>query len=105
MNSITVSAQHLGLFGSAYTVGIHFSCGELEANHRFACAWSIEQVQVKKTRDIVAHGESADGVAAAVKGRRKHADAQLARQHRDEAAGHAALGRHSHPVKPLSGII
>ena len=78
---------------------------ELQADDRLARVRGVEQVQVEEPRKILAHAEAADAVAVGVERRREHADAQLAGQHRDHAAGHAALGRHAHAVKPFAGIV
>ena len=55
----------------------------------------MQQVQVEVLGDLAADLDPADAVAVRVERRREDGDAELPGQHREDAAGDAALGRHA----------
>ena len=61
----------------------------------------MQEVQSKIVRQRFADADAAHAVAAFVERGRKHADAELARQHRDDAAADAAFGRHADAIDPF----
>ena len=65
----------------------------------------MQEVQAEIVRQRFAHRYAAHAVAALVQRGRKHADAELSGQHRDDAAAHAALRRHTDPVNPFAGEV
>ena len=64
-----------------------------------------EDVQPEDLGELAADGDAAYAVAVLVEPRREHADADLSRDDREDAAGDAALRRHADLVGPLAGII
>ena len=61
----------------------------------------MEQVEVEVGGDLAADLDPADAVAVRVQRRRVDGDPELPRQHREDAAGDAALGRHADVDHPL----
>jgi hypothetical protein len=64
-----------------------------------------QEVQAEVARDLLAHRDAANAVAAGIEPRREHADADLARQHGQDAAADAALRGHADRVHPLAGEV
>src|SRR5689334_14865170 len=62
-------------------------------------------MQIKMSRQRLAHSNASDTVAMRVQARRKHADSKLTRQNGDHPASYTALGRHAYIVNPFAGII
>ncbi len=65
----------------------------------------LQEVQTEFTRQRLAHLYAARAVAARAERRREHADAELPRQHGDDAAAYAVLVRHADAVDPLAGEV
>src|SRR5882757_2479300 len=101
LNNLTlaaVGAQRLSFSGRANTLRVHLSRRELQPDHGLARVRRVEQMQVEKTREVIAHSKAANAVAANIKRRRKHANAQLTGQNRDDTAGNPALGGHTDSI-------
>ena len=64
-----------------------------------------EGVQVHGARQVAADGDAAHAVAARIHRRRPHGDAELPRQHGEDAARDAALGRQAHADEPLTRAV
>ena len=65
----------------------------------------LEQVQMEASRQVFADPHAALGIADLVEPRREHADAEMARQHRGDAAADAALGGQPDLELPAAGIV
>ena len=62
-------------------------------------------MEIPAARERAADADAADAVALAVEPRRKDADAELAGEDGDDAAGDAAFRRHAHVVEPLARVV
>src|ERR1043165_6382802 len=62
-------------------------------------------MQIEEARKIVAHSKAANTVAVTVKTRREHANAQLAGQYGNDAAGDTTFGRHADAIKPFHCVV
>jgi hypothetical protein len=76
---------------------------QVRADARPRDARHAQEVQVQVAREPTTDGDAARAVALRVERRREDADAELARQHRQDAAADAALRRHADVVDPRPG--
>ena len=93
------------LVRGAHALRAHHVAGKLAADDGAAVGVVAEDMEPEGLGDLLADLDAADAVAVRVEPRREDADADLARDHGDDAAGDAALGRHADLVGPLAGIV
>ena len=104
-DSVAVRGQHLALGVAALAFGREVPRGEPRAHRGDREARCAEEMQLEVLRQRLAHGDAAHAVPALVERRREHADRELPGHHREDPAGHAALGRQPDAVHPLAGIV
>jgi hypothetical protein len=78
---------------------------QLPPDHRAGIGVVAEDVEAEGLRQLATDADAAHAVAVAVESRRKYADADLAGNDGDDAAGDPALRRHADLVGPLAGEI
>ena len=93
------------LVGRAHPLGADDVAAQLAPDDGAGIGVVAENVQPEDLGELAADGDAAHAVAVLVEPRREHADADLSRNDRDDAAGDAALRRHADLVGPLAGII
>jgi glutaminase len=107
-NFTSLFRQHLALFRRAQPVRAHEVRAVVAPDHAAHIGAIVEGVQLEGVGDFLADADAAHAVALAVDRRGIDGDADLARDHGDDAARQAALGRHADlvgPYRPFNPIV